>query len=77
MLYRCIDTVSKRNESKSDDGENFLVVLDKSENLTRLIINNLSRYMNSNLNGRQYLSSLDANNDVLLMTVFYKLILVL
>ena len=72
MLYKCIETFSKRNEGSTDKGDNFLVKLDKSENLIRLIINDLSRYMNNNAKVRHYLSSSD-NTDALLNNVFYLL----
>ena len=72
LLYKCIETFSKRNEGSTDKGDNFLVKLDKSENLIRLIINDLSRYMNNNAKVRHYLSSSD-NTDALLNNVFYLL----
>ena len=66
LLYKCMETiVSKKIENSFNQMEKFLITLDKYENIIKLIVDDLSRYMKNNFITRQLLSK---DNKDLLMT---------
>jgi hypothetical protein len=66
LIIKCFESISKNSEGEKNI--NFLISLDKNENLIQIIVADLVRYMKEHCNSRKSLVS-DSNSDSLMNNV--------